>query len=262
MTEDNRKTIIKPKVIVVMPAYNAGGTLEMTYNDIPLDLVDEVIVVDDSSRDNTVEVAEKLGLTVFQHKINMGYGGNQKTCYDEALERGADIVIMVHPDHQYDPKLIPHLLQPLLEGEADAVFGSRMLGGKFFEGGMPLWKFYGNVVLTAIGNLVLRIFLTEFHSGYRAYSRKFLETVNYKANSDHFVFDTQMIVQAVRHKLRLWEVPISTRYFDEASQINFIDSVRYAAQILWTLLEYQFYVLNLHDPSFLKNPETTSVEEG
>ncbi len=184
----------RPKVIVVMPAYNAEKTLAQTLHDIPQGWVDEILVVDDASHDNTVAVAESMGLPVIQHPKNRGYGGNQKTCYDEALKRDADIVVMLHPDHQYDPKMIPHLLQPLLEHDADVVFGSRMLGGRFLEGGMPLWKFYGNVVLTAIGNIMLRIFLTEFHSGFRAYSRKFLTTVNYHASSDHFVFDTHMII--------------------------------------------------------------------
>ncbi len=240
------------KVVVVMPAYYAEKTLAQTYHDIPQDWVDEVIVVDDASKDNTVGVAKELGLHVEIHHQNLGYGGNQKTCYDVALKAGADIVVMVHPDHQYDPTLIPHLVQPLLESEADAVFGSRMLGAKFLEGGMPLWKFYGNIILTSIGNMVLRIFLTEFHSGFRAYSKHFLETVNYKENSNHFVFDTQMIVQAVNHKLRIWEVPISTRYFDEASQISFFNSCRYGLEILKTLVQYQLHVWGLHTPSFLK----------
>lgn len=236
-----------------MPAYHAEKTLEKTFRDIPAGCADEVLVVDDASGDNTVAVARRLGLEVIVHPKNLGYGANQKTCYDQALKRGADIVVMLHPDHQYDPTLIPHLLAPLIAGEADAVFGSRMLGGKFFEGGMPRWKFYGNIVLTSIGNLVLGIFLTEFHSGFRAYSRKFLETVNYPANSDHFVFDTQMIVQAVHHRLRIWEVPISTRYFDEASQINFFNSCRYALEIFRTLFQYQLHRLGLWPFSFLKS---------
>lgn len=241
----------KPKVIVVMPAYNAEKTLARTLHDIPEGWVDEVIVVDDASRDNTVAVAEALGLTVIRHPKNRGYGGNQKTCYDEALKRGADIVVMVHPDHQYDPKLIPHLLAPLLEHDADVVFGSRMLGGRFLQGGMPLWKFYGNVVLTAIGNIMLRIFLTEFHSGYRAYSRNFLTTVKYHHNSEHFVFDTHMIIQAVYHGFRIWEIPISTRYFDEASQIGFGNSCRYAMDILSALAQYQLQCWKIARAGFL-----------
>ncbi|MEB3287600.1 MAG: glycosyltransferase family 2 protein [Vampirovibrionales bacterium] len=239
------------KVIIVMPAYNAEKTLERTFHDIPRGCSDEVIVVDDASADDTVAVAAKLSLRVLRHPKNLGYGANQKTCYDEALKRGADIVVMLHPDHQYDPTMIPHLLAPLLNEEADAVFGSRMLGGKFFEGGMPRWKFYGNIILTAIGNLMLGIFLTEFHSGFRAYSRRYLETVHYKANSNHFVFDTQMIVQAVQHHLKVWEIPIETRYFDDASQINVFNSCRYALEILWTLCRYQLNRLGVLKAEFL-----------
>ncbi len=253
-------TSAKPKVIVVMPAYNAEQTLERTYHDIPAGYVDEVIVVDDCSQDNTVAVAERLGLRVVRHEKNKGYGGNQKTCYTLALEAGADIVIMLHPDHQYDPKLIPALLKPMLEGDSEVVFGSRMLGGKFWEGGMPAWKFYGNIILTAMGNMVLKIFLTEFHSGFRAYSRHFLETVNYQTNSDDFVFDTQMIVQAVHHGFRIWEIPISTRYFDQASQIGFGASCIYGIQILETLFSYQLHQWGLWTPPFLRKVWKNPVE--
>lgn len=233
---DSRK---KKKVIVVLPAYNAERTLERTIQDIPRDLVDDLILVDDCSQDHTFTLATQLGIEAIRHSRNRGYGGNQKTCYTQALHRGADIVVMVHPDYQYDPTQIPQLLGPLLREECDAVFGSRMLGKKFFEGGMPHWKFYGNVMLTALENMAFRVFFTEYHSGFRAYSRKYLETVNFLANSDDFVFDTEMIAQGVFHGLRIYEVPIATRYFQEASQIGWLKSVRYAISIVVVLIKFR-----------------------
>src|SRR4029077_4921629 len=194
------------------------------------------------SRDNTVEEAKRLGLHVVRHTRNRGYGGNQKTCYSTALERGADIVVMVHPDHQYDPSVIPHLVEPLLEGRCDAVFGSRMLGGRPIQGGMPKWKYLGNILLTAIENATFLIYLTEYHSGFRAYTRKYLEAVNLDANSDGFVFDTEIIAQGMAKGLRICEIPIETRYFDEASQIAFGPSVRYGLAILKTMLLYKLHV--------------------
>jgi glycosyltransferase involved in cell wall biosynthesis len=227
------------KIIVVMPAYNAERTLERTLHDVPTGFVDEVLVVDDASQDGTWDLATRLGIATVRHPRNRGYGGNQKTCYTEALRRGADIAIMVHPDHQYDPRVIPDLVMPLLQGECDAVFGSRMLGGRFFEGGMPLWKFYGNVILTAIENISLHMFLTECHSGFRAYSRKYLETVNFLASSDDFVFDTEMIAQGVFHGLTIREIPIATRYFEAASQISFRRSVVYGLSILLVMAKFR-----------------------
>ncbi|HEY8693084.1 MAG TPA: glycosyltransferase family 2 protein [Chloroflexota bacterium] len=227
------------RTVIVMPAYNAAKTLERTYTDLPPGLADDVILVDDHSVDNTVEVARALGLKVICHERNLGYGGNQKTCYTAALARGAEIIVMLHPDHQYDPKAIPDLIRPLVEGRADAVFGSRMLGGKCLEGGMPTWKFDANVVLTAVANISLKTFLTEFHSGFRAYSRRYLKAVNYQCNSNDFVFDTEIIIQGLHKGLRIHEVPIQTRYFEEASQIGFPRSVRYGLSILATLLAYQ-----------------------
>jgi glycosyltransferase involved in cell wall biosynthesis len=227
------------KIIAVLPAYNAARTLEMTLRDIPKALVDEVLLVDDASRDETWELAGRLGIAAVRHPRNRGYGGNQKTCYAEALRRGADIAVMVHPDYQYDPTVIPHLVEPLLRDEGDAVFGSRMLGGRFLEGGMPLWKFYGNVLLTAIANVTMRMFLTECHSGFRAYSRRYLETVNFLANSDDFVFDTEIIAQGVFHGLRIREIPIETRYFEAASQIGFRRSVVYGMSILLVMVKFR-----------------------
>ncbi len=222
-----------------MPAFNAERTLERTLADVPRDWADEVILVDDASRDGTVELARRLGLTVVVHTRNRGYGGNQKTCYAEALAPGADVAVMVHPDHQYDPRVLPQLVEPILGGECDAVFGSRMLGGRPLEGGMPKWKYYANVFLTACANAVFLRYFTEIHSGLRAYSRRYLERVNLKANSDDFIFDTEIIAQGVNGGMRFREIPIETRYFDEASQINFRRSVRYGFSILWVLLKYK-----------------------
>ena len=224
-----------------MPAYNAERTLERTLADLPEGWVDDVVLVDDASRDGTVALAKSLGLHVLVHPQNRGYGGNQKTCYREALARGADIAVMVHPDHQYDPKHIPAMVAPLLAGEADAVFGSRMLGGRPIEGGMPKWKYFANLGLTALANAAFYVFLSEYHSGLRAYSRRYLETVDLEANSDDFVFDTEIIAQGIWKGLRIREVPIQTRYFDEASQISFTRSVRYGFAILSVLLRYKLH---------------------
>jgi glycosyltransferase involved in cell wall biosynthesis len=229
------------KICVVMPAYNAEKTLEATYHDLPLEWVDDIVLVDDGSRDRTVELARRLGLHTVVHPKNRGYGGNQKTCYAEALSRGADICVMVHPDHQYDPKYIPELVKPLLRQECDAVFGSRMLGGKPLEGGMPKWKYFANLFLTAVANASFYIFLSEYHSGLRAYSRRYLEAVDLEANSDDFVFDTEIIAQGVWHGLRIQEIPIATRYFAEASQIGFWRSVRYGFAVLRVLLLYKLH---------------------
>jgi glycosyltransferase involved in cell wall biosynthesis len=229
------------KVVVVMPAYNAEKTLERTLADIPRDWVDEIILVDDRSRDRTVEIARGLGLRVFVHKKNKGYGGNQKTCYREALRLGGDIMVMVHPDHQYDPTVIPQLITPLLNDECDAVFGSRMLGGLPLEGGMPKWKYLGNIFLTAMENAAFYMYLTEYHSGLRAYSRRYLEKVRFELNSDDFVFDSEIIAQGVIHKLRIREIPIATRYFEEASRIGFLRSVVYGISILKTLVKFKLH---------------------
>jgi glycosyltransferase involved in cell wall biosynthesis len=203
--------------------------------------VDEIILVDDRSRDRTVEIARRLGLRVFVHGKNKGYGGNQKTCYREALKLGGDIMVMVHPDHQYDPTVIPQLITPLLNDECDAVFGSRMLGGRPLEGGMPKWKYLGNIFLTALENAAFYMYLTEYHSGLRAYSRRYLETVQFELNSDDFVFDSEIIAQGVVHKMRIREIPIATRYFEEASRIGFPRSVVYGLSILKTLVKFKLH---------------------
>ncbi len=229
------------KVIVVMPAYNAEKTLERTLDDIPREWVDEIILVDDASRDGTVALARRLGLRVFVHENNRGYGGNQKTCYTEALKLGGDIMVMIHPDHQYDPTVIPQLVQPLLDGTCDAVFGSRMLGGRPLEGGMPKWKYLANIFLTAAENATFYMYLTEYHSGLRAYSRRYLETVNFMADSDDFVFDSEIIAQGVIHGMRIREVPIETRYFKEASMVGFWRSSVYGLSILKTLVKFKLH---------------------
>jgi len=229
------------RVVVVMPAFNAARTLEACVADVPREWVDEIVLVDDASRDDTVAIAERLGLTVFRHRDNRGYGGNQKTCYTEALARGADVVVMVHPDHQYDPRIIPEILEPLLAGAADAVFGSRMLGGRALAGGMPWWKYAANIALTIMENAVLGLSLTEYHSGFRAYSRRYLEAVPFLLNSDAFVFDSEIIAQGVLAGARIVEVPIATRYFPEASQIGFASSVCYGLAIVRMLLRFALH---------------------
>jgi glycosyltransferase involved in cell wall biosynthesis len=231
----------KQKVCVVMPAYFAEKTLERTYRDLPFDWVDDVVLVDDASGDRTVEVARALGLHTLVHPRNRGYGGNQKTCYREALSRGAEVVVMVHPDHQYDPRYIPALVAPLLAGECDAVFGSRMLGGRPLEGGMPKWKYLANIGLTALANATFYVYLSEYHSGLRAYSRRYLEAVDVETNSDDFVFDTEIIAQGVWQGMRIREIPIATRYFAEASQIGFWRSVRYGFGVLRVLVRYKLH---------------------
>lgn len=239
-----------------MPAYNAEKTLERTLADLPMEWVDDIVVVDDASRDRTVEIARSLGLHVVVHPKNRGYGGNQKTCYREALARGADIAVMVHPDHQYDPKSVPALVAPLLRGECDAVFGSRMLGGRPLEGGMPKWKYLANIGLTAVANATFYVFLSEYHSGLRAYSRRFLESVNLEANSDDFVFDTEIIAQGVWQGLRIQEIPIQTRYFPEASQIGFRRSVRYGFAVLGVLMRYKMQTKGLIKSPIFDEPGT------
>jgi glycosyltransferase involved in cell wall biosynthesis len=229
------------KVVVVMPAYNAEKTLERTLNDIPKDWVDEIILTDDASRDSTADLARKLGLRVFVHEKNQGYGANQKTCYREALKLGGDIMVMVHPDHQYDPRIIPQLILPLLNEECDAVFGSRMLGGRPLEGGMPKWKYLANIFLTAFENATFYMYLTEYHSGLRAYSRRYLETVKFELNSDDFVFDSEIIAQGVIHKMRIREIPIETRYFEEASKIGLLRSIVYGLSIFKTLVKFKLH---------------------
>jgi glycosyltransferase involved in cell wall biosynthesis len=226
------------KVIVVMPAYNAAETLEKTYDDLPQDIVDEIILVDDVSRDDTVEIARRLGLKVIIHIQNTGYGGNQKTCYLEALKDGAGIVVMLHPDYQYDSRLVPELIRPIKEGEADLVLGSRVLGGGTLAGGMPVYKYLANRFLTLVENLAYRKRLSEYHTGFRAYSRRFLETVPFLLNSDRFVFDSQILAQAVAFGFEITEIPVPTRYFEEASSVGLKDGIVYCLDTLWVVFKY------------------------
>ena len=231
-----------PKVVVVMPAYNAAKTLSQTVGLIPRDLVDHLVLVDDGSRDATVQVARDLGLDVVQHHHNAGYGANQKTCYTTALQLGADIVVMLHPDGQYDPKLIPQLLQPILDGRADIVLGSRMMiTGGARAGWMPHWKVVVNRVLTGIENAAMGTRLSEAHTGYRAYSRGFLESVPWRRNNDGFVFDSQIIFQAAAFGQRLVEVPISTRYESDSSNISLSDAVVYGTRTLAVAAQYALW---------------------
>lgn len=233
------------KVVVVLPAYNAAKTLKVTIDAIPKDFIDDIILVDDASNDNTVEVAKKMGLRVFIHPQNRGYGGNQKTCYREAIKLGADIAVMVHPDFQYDPVFIPEMIKPLLNNECDAVFGSRMKTPKnALKGGMPYWKFIANIFLTKLENFILNNNLTEYHSGFRAYNRKVMQ-LPLELNSDDFVFDTEIIVQMKIAGLKIKEIPITTKYFPEASQIGFKRSVEYGFAILGVLIKYLLFKLGI-----------------
>ena len=226
------------RAIVVMPAYNAEMTIEATLADLPPDTVDEIIVVDDHSQDRTVELAERLGLTVVRHDTNLGYGGNQKTCYRLALERDADVVVMLHPDYQYDSRVVPAMIDLLRTGNVDVLLGNRIrTRGEALSGGMPLYKYLANRGLTVIENVWLGQNLGECHSGLRAYTREVLETVPWERNSDDFVFDSQMLVQAVHFGFRVGDVPVPVRYMKEASSINFLRSSRYGLLTLWTLLE-------------------------
>lgn len=226
------------KVIVVMPAYNAAETLEKTYNDLPREIVDEIILVDDVSQDETVEIARRLGLKVIIHVQNTGYGGNQKTCYLEALKDGASVVVMLHPDYQYDSRLVPELIRPIQEGTADLVLGSRILGGEALGGGMPLYKYLSNRFLTLVENLAFRKRLSEYHTGFRAYSRRFLETIPFLLNSDRFVFDSEILAQAVAYGFEITEIPVPTRYFKEASSVGVKDGLVYGIQTLGIVTKY------------------------
>jgi glycosyltransferase involved in cell wall biosynthesis len=226
------------RVVVVMPAYNAARTLEATYRGLAMDVVDEVILVDDVSHDDTVDIAERLGLKVVVHVQNRGYGGNQKTCYLEALRSGADVVVMVHPDNQYDSTLVPQMIQPILDGRADIVLGSRLLSGTALSGGMPWWKFISNRSLTLIENGAFGLRLSEYHTGFRAYSRRLLETLPFLLNSDNFVFDQEIMAQAVCFRFRVGEIPVPTRYFAEASSVNFERSVEYGLDVLKLVVRY------------------------
>jgi glycosyltransferase involved in cell wall biosynthesis len=226
------------RICVVMPAYNAEKTLKKTYDEIPKDIVDNVILTDDASTDETVKVSRELDIKTFVHTENKGYGGNQKTCYQAALESGADIVIMLHPDYQYTPKLILPMVSMMTEGLFDAVIGSRILGNKAMMGGMPLYKYVSNRILTLSENLLIQQKLSEYHTGYRAFSRKVLETIPLMENSDDFVFDNQMLCQTLYFGFDVGEVSCPTLYFDDASSISFSRSVTYGMGVMQTAMKY------------------------
>lgn len=231
--------ILGKTITVVMPAYNAGKTLEQNYHEIPFDIVDEVILVDDHSTDNTVEVAQKLGIRhIIQHEANKGYGGNQKSCYNRALELHSDIVIMLHPDYQYTPKLIASMGYLIANNLYEVVLGSRILGKGALKGGMPLYKYIANRLLTFTQNILMNQKLSEYHTGYRAFSRKVLEKVNYNINDDDFIFDNQMLAQILYAGYEIAEITCPTRYFEEASSISFKRSVKYGLGVLNVSFSY------------------------
>ncbi len=250
--------LLENKVVVVLPAYNAARTLEQTYREIPHDIVDEVVLVDDQSADDTVAVAKSLGIgNVIQHDANRGYGGNQKTCYDTALALGADIVVMLHPDYQYTPKLVRAMVAVLAEDVYDVVLGSRILGNGALMGGMPLYKYVSNRAITAFENLLIGQKLSEFHTGFRAYRRRVLETIPYANNSDDFIFDNQFLVQAHGLGFRIAELSCPTKYFPEASSINFKRSLRYGILCCATAVRYRLHRAGVL-PSPLFQPRTST----
>ena len=235
------------RVVVVMPAYNAARTLERTVSEIPMDLVDEIVVTDDASHDETVTEANRLGLRTLIHPRNLGYGGNQKTCYREALRLGADVVVMLHPDYQYTPKLLPSMIGLLTDGPYDVVLGSRILGGGALRGGMPRYKYVANRFLTATQNLLSGAMLSEYHTGYRAFTRRVLEELPLLENSDDFVFDNQMLAQILHQGFQIGEISCPTAYFEEASSINFARSVEYGLGVLGVSVQLFLQRLGLRE---------------
>jgi glycosyltransferase involved in cell wall biosynthesis len=243
------------RLVVVLPAYNAAGTLELTFNDMPRALVDEVILVDDRSQDETVAVAARLGIAkVVRHAENRGYGANQKTCYQAALAEGADIVVMLHPDYQYEPRLITAMAGMIASGVYGVVLASRILGGGSagaLSGGMPIWRYVANRLLTAFQNLLVGAKLSEYHTGYRAFSREALQALPLLANSDDFVFDNQMLVQAIAKGIPIGEISCPTRYREDSSSISFLRSVRYGFGVLGTSIAFRAWRWKLAQPRFL-----------
>jgi glycosyltransferase involved in cell wall biosynthesis len=250
------------KIVVVMPAYRAEKTLEECYRAIPLDVVDEVLLVDDASDDATLAVAARLGIRAHRHPVNRGYGGNQKTCYALALEAGADIVVMLHPDYQYEPRLITAMAAMVASDVYDVVIGSRILGNTALAGGMPRYKYVANRLLTFVQNVLLGSKLSEFHTGYRAFSRRVLETLPLAQNSDDFVFDNEMLVQALAFGMRIGEISCPTRYFPEASQINFRRSVVYGCGVLWTGIIYRLWKWKVASPRLFSQDASLRLKSG
>jgi glycosyltransferase involved in cell wall biosynthesis len=241
------------KVIAVLPAYNAAATLEKTYNEIPFNLVDEVILCDDASTDNTAELAKSIGIQhVIKHDKNKGYGGNQKSLYNKALELGGDIVIMLHPDYQYTPKLIPSMVNIIGDDLYPVVLGSRILGKGALKGGMPIYKYIANRFLTLFQNILINYKLSEYHTGYRAFSKEVLESIDFNSNSDDFVFDNQMLSQIVYHGFDIGEVTCPTKYFDEASSINLSRSIKYGLGVLGVSVSHRLNKLKLLNSKIYK----------
>jgi glycosyltransferase involved in cell wall biosynthesis len=254
--------INQKKVVVVLPAYNAAKTLEQTVAEIPRDIVDHIILTDDASRDQTAEISHRLGLQTIRHENNRGYGGNQKTCYTAALAAGADIVVMVHPDYQYTPRLISAMASMIAYGEFDGVLASRILGTGALKGGMPLYKYISNRTLTLLENILINQKMSEYHTGYRAWSRGLLERLPLLSCSDDFVFDNQMIVQAVHFGFRMGEISCPTKYFPDASSINFRRSVTYGVGVLNTGMALRLKRMGLAQPDFLADAQQKKLPRG
>ena len=248
------------RIAVVLPAYNAARTLQRTVDEIPREIVDDIILTDDHSSDETAQISRQLGLETIRHDRNRGYGGNQKTCYASALSRGADIIVMLHPDYQYTPKLVSAMASMIAYDEFDCVLASRILGGGARRGGMPLYKYISNRFLTAAQNLLIGQKMSEYHTGYRAWSRRVLERLPLLACSDDFVFDNQMLVQAVYFGFRVGEISCPTKYFPEASSINFRRSVTYGFGVLNTALQFRLKRLGLANPAILRDGETERLQ--
>ena len=247
------------KVVVVLPAYKAEKTLRNTFEEIPMDVVDRVLLVDDHSDDKTVEVAKELGIRTFVHEKNMGYGANQKTCYREALKEGAEIVVMLHPDYQYDPRLVTAMAGMVASGIYDVVLASRILSSSPIKGGMPFYKFFFNRVLTFFQNVLLRAKLSEYHTGYRAFSKKVLEELPLLVNSDDFVFDNQMLAQAIAFDFRIGEISCPTKYFSEASSISFIRSLTYGLGVITTSIAYRLSKWGLINSRLFQSSDTAKI---
>jgi glycosyltransferase involved in cell wall biosynthesis len=242
------------KLIVIMPAYNAEKTLRQTYDELPHEYIDDIILVDDASSDRTKNISQKLGIKTVVHEKNLGYGANQKTCYREALKHGADIIIMLHPDYQYSPRLVTAMASMIVSGHYDIVLGSRILGGNALKGGMPLYKYIANRFLTFIENLILGVKLSEYHTGYRAFKREVLETLPLEENSNDFVFDNEILAQAVYFGFKIGEISCPTKYFEDASSVNFIRSVKYGFGVILTTIRFilnKFHLIN--SPIFNKD---------
>jgi len=241
------------KIVIVLPAYNAAATLEKTYREIPFDIVDDVVLVDDASKDETTHLGEQLGIKhIVVHKENRGYGGNQKSCYKKALEIGADIIIMLHPDYQYTPKLIESMAYIIANDVYPSVYGSRILGKGALKGGMPLYKYIANRLLTFSQNVLINQKLSEYHTGYRAFSKEIFNKINIERNSDDFVFDNQMTAQIFMAGFEIAEVTCPTKYFEEASSINFSRSVKYGLGVLWVSVQYRLHKWGMAKFDFLK----------